>query len=241
LPKSFPPFCSAAFLGGAREALGVPAAAVAAGFIGFGALASASGASIWFVAVSTVAIWALPGQLVLVDMWQIGAPMIAVMLAVMLTNARFLPMTLTLIPLLRDRSHPQRRYYFAAHLIAMTSWAVCMRRFPAMPRPERLVYLAGFTLTCMAVSMVAVVTGYLIAGSIPAPIQLGLLFLTPVYFCVLLIGEAQSRLAAIALACGGLAGPLFYLLSPQWSVLLAGFAGGSAAFAIHKALRRSRA
>jgi predicted branched-subunit amino acid permease len=159
----------------------------------------------------------------------------------MLANARFLPMTLTLMPLLRDRSHPQWRYYFAAHLIAMTSWAVCMRRFPAMPRAERLSYLAGFTLTCMAVSLVAVVTGYLIAGSIPAPIQIGLLFLTPVYFCVLLIGEAQGRLAAIALACGGLAGPLFYLLSPQWSVLLAGFAGGSVAFAIHKALRKSRA
>jgi len=34
----------------------------------------------------TITIWALPGQLVLLEMWQIGAPMIAVVLAVMLTD-----------------------------------------------------------------------------------------------------------------------------------------------------------
>jgi uncharacterized membrane protein YdjX (TVP38/TMEM64 family) len=48
-------------------------------------------------------------------------------------------------------------------------------------------------------------------------------------------------MVAIALACGGVAGPLFYLLTPQWSVLLAGFIGGTLAFAIHRTAGRSRA
>ena len=58
-------FNSAAFLRGVREAIGVPAAVVAAGYVGFGALASSGGISIWIVMGSTVAMWALPGQSVL--------------------------------------------------------------------------------------------------------------------------------------------------------------------------------
>lgn len=221
-----------------REALGVPAAVAAAGYFGFGALAGAYGGSVWAVVVSTVAIWAMPAQLVLMDMWHIGAPMLAVVLAVTLINARFLPMALSLMPVLRDPSHPQSRYYLAAHFVAMTSWAVCMRRCPEMPGPGRLHYFSGFSLACMTVAAIAGAFGYLVAGSIPPGIRLGLVFLTTVYFFVILIGEVQSRLAGIALACGAVAGPLFYLLTPQWSVLAAGFAGGTIAFLINKSLLR---
>jgi hypothetical protein len=62
-----------------------------------------------------------------------------------------------------------------------------------------------------------------------------------VYFFVFLIVEIRSRIAAIALACGGIAGPLVYTVTPQWSVLIAGFAGGTLAFAIHKLLGRAHA
>ena len=231
----------AAFASGVREALGVPAAVLAAGFLGFGALAGAGGASIWLTMVSILTIWALPGQLVLLEMWQIGAPMIAVVLAVMLINARFLPMAMTLMPVLRDRGHPPWRYYLATQLISMTSWAVCMRRCPDMPGPERLVYLTGFGGACIAVCIVTAAVGYLIAGAIPPTIQLGLVFLSPLYFFVILIGEVQNRLTAVALACGALAGPLCPLITPQWGVLVAGVGGGTAAFLIHKFLQRNHA
>lgn len=232
-------FNSAAFRRGAREAIGVPAGVLAASYVGFGALASTGDISIWVVMVSTITIWALPGQLVMVDMWQIGAPVIVIVLAVMLTNARFLPMAITLVPVIRDRSHPPWHYYIAAHCVAMTSWAISMRRCPELPAAERMAFLAGLSFACIVVSTGAGAVGYLIAGSIPAMIQIGLVFLTPVYFFVFLIGEVRSRLAAIALACGGLAGPLFYVLTPQWSVLVAGFAGGTAAFMLNKALGRN--
>ena len=68
-----------------------------------------------------------------------------------------------------------------------------------------------------------------------------MVFLAPVYFVVFLIVEIRTRMVAVALACGGLAGPLLYLVTPQWSVLIAGFAGGTLAFAIHKMLERKHA
>ena len=47
---------------------------------------------------STAVIWALPGQIVFVEMHTLGAPLVATLLAVMLSSARFLPMTLLLMP-----------------------------------------------------------------------------------------------------------------------------------------------
>ena len=230
---------TAAFRAGVREALGVQAGVLAASYIGFGALGYSSGVSIWVVMASTIAIWALPGQLAMIEMWQIGAPMIAIVLAVMLTNARFLPMTVTLFPLLRAPHHARWTYYLAAQSVAMSVWILCMRRCPEMPAAERLAYYAGLSMGLIAVSVGAGALGFLVADSIPAIMQIGLVFLAPVYFFVFLIVEIRSRLAAIAIACGGLAGPIFYLLTPQWSLLAAGFVGGTIAFAIHNFMGRA--
>ncbi len=228
------------YLLGARETLGATAAVVAASYVGFGAYASTTDVSVWVIVLSTFTMWALPGQLVLVDMWHVGAPLIAVLLTVMLTNARFLPMTVTLLPALRDPAHPRWRYYAAAHFVSMISWAVCMRRCPDLPRARRLEYLVGMTLACIAVGAVSVACGYYAAGWISPAVQLGLIFLTPVNFFVMLLGELKERLGALALVCGAAAGPLFYLLTPQWSVLMAGLVGGTIAFAINKALETRR-
>jgi predicted branched-subunit amino acid permease len=230
---------SAAFRLGVREALGVPGGVLAASYLGFGALGYANDVSVWMVVASTLTIWALPGQLVMIDMWKIGAPTVAIVLAVMLTNARFLPMTVTLMPVLRHRDHRAWVYYLAAQCIAMSSWVICMRRGPDMPAEQRVAFLLGLTCGFLSIGACAGAVGYYIAGSIPAPMQIGMVFLAPVYFCVFLIVEIRSRLAAVALACGGIAGPLFYLLTPQWSVLLAGFVGGTLAFALHKSLERA--
>jgi predicted branched-subunit amino acid permease len=68
--------------------------------------------------------------------------------------------------------------------------------------------------------------------------RLGFLFLNPVYVVVLLIGEARTRLAASALVCGAIAGPLLYLVNPQWSVVSGGLVGGTAAYLIQRQLGR---
>lgn len=232
---------TAAFRTGVREALGVPGAVLGATYVGFGALAFASGIPVWIVIASTITVWALPGQLVMVDMWQLGAPTVAILLAVMLTNARFLPMTVTLMPVIRHRGHRPWVYYAAAQCVAMSSWIICMRRGPEMRPEERIAFLYGLAAGFISIGVCAGAVGYYIAESIPAVLQIGMVFLAPVYFVVFLIVEIRTRLVAIALACGGLAGPLLYLLTPQWSVLIAGFVGGTLAFAIHKTLGRKHA
>jgi predicted branched-subunit amino acid permease len=121
----------------------------------------------------------------------------------------------------------------------MSSWIICMRRGHEMPARHRVAYLIGLAAGFIAIGVCAGTVGYYIAESIPPVAQIGMVFLAPVYFVVFLIVEVRTRMVAIALACGGVAGPLLYALTPQWSVLLAGFVGGSLAFALHRALERS--
>lgn len=224
-----------------RDALGVPAAVLAAGMIGFGALAYESGLSLALALVCTGGIWALPGQIVLIEMHLTGAPGAVTVLAVMLTGARFLPMAVSLMPIMDAARHRRATVYAAAQLLAMTSWAWTMRRCVEMPREVRLPYFMGFAATCWAVCLVATAAGFYLAGSFPPLLRLGFLFLSPVYFVVLLIGDARTPLAIAALACGAIAGPLLHLLDPQWSVLSAGVVGGTAAYFIQRWMGRRHA
>jgi predicted branched-subunit amino acid permease len=222
---------------GAREAAGVPAAVLAAGYLGFGALAAGHQLPLSAAVASTLAIWALPGQLILVEMNTLGAPLLAIVLTVALSSARFLPMTLVLMPLMRDARHRGWHYYVTAQLLALTGWTMAMARFPEIARAERLAWFYGFTLVCFAASAAATAAGYLAADLMTPLAKTGLVFMAPMYYLLILVGGIRDRAAALALACGALAGPLAYLASPQWSVLLGGFAGGSLAYAV---LRRAR-
>jgi predicted branched-subunit amino acid permease len=223
------------FRRGFDEAFGVPAAVLAAGYIGCGAMASDIHFPVWLSILSTMTIWALPGQLILLEMTNSGAPALVILLAVMFSAVRFLPMTVSLLPILRGPRQGRKLDYVAAQLVAMTGWAVAMRRGPEMPQEERMPYFIGFTLTIWSASVLATAAGFFIADSLPAIAKMGFVFLNPVYFLLVLLGDARERTIVLSLAGGAICGPLIYLASPQWSVLAGGLIGGTLAFLIHQA------
>ena len=210
----------------------MPSAVLLAGFVGFGALASAQAIALPVAVASTVVIWALPGQLIFVEMHTLGAPLLATLIAVALSSARFLPMTIMLMPELRDPAHRPWKYYLAAQLLSLSGWTMAVTRFPDLPRAQRLSWFYGFTLVLMTVSALSTAAGYLGADRLPPLVRLGLVFMVPMYYLLILAGGVRERIAALGLACGAVAGPLAYLVSPQWSVPLGGLAGGSLAYAL---------
>jgi predicted branched-subunit amino acid permease len=232
---------SPGFRTGVREAFGVPAAVLGAGFVGYGSLAQDAGYSVWLTLTASVAIWALPGQLVLLEMQGSDAALFATLLAVSLSAARFLPMTLTLTPLLRQ-TQPRPsvpRLLFAAQLISMTTWAVSMRRFNDLEVEQRWSYFMGFSAVCIGVAAVCALVGQLLIGALPPLARYGLALLTPLYFFVTLVGEARDRFAFAALVCGAVFALGFQLWMPDWSLLAAGFIGGTIAWWIQRhAVRR---
>ena len=225
-----------AFRAGISEALGVPAAVLGAGFIGYGSLAADAGYSVWLTLAATVAIWALPGQLVLLEMQAGDAAVAATVLAVSLSAARFLPMTLTLMPLLRAGSRTRRLWQFllAAQVVSMTTWAVTMRRFNDMEADARWHYFLGFSMVCISASVVFALIGQLLIGALPPLARFGLALLTPLYFFVTLVGEARTRSAITALVCGAATALILHVIAPAWSLLGAGFIGGTAAWILQR-------
>jgi predicted branched-subunit amino acid permease len=228
-----------AALAGIRMGLGVPVFVLAGAYVGFGSLCRESGLSLWLGLASTATGWALPGQLALVELYSAGASIVAIMVAVAMSNARLLPMTVTLLPVLRRPQTPRWRYYLYAHFVAMTGWAILMQRGPQMARPLRLPFWLGLTLTFFAVTLAGTAVGFFLAGVLPADVSLGLVFINPLYFLLLFIADLRRRARALALVFGGVAGPLIHPLAPDWGLLISGVLAGTAAFLVNRALPRS--
>jgi predicted branched-subunit amino acid permease len=232
------PAARSAFREGALDAAGIPVLVLAAGYVGFGALAAGHGLSFVGTLICTAFIWALPGQLILVEMHTLGAPFFAVLLTVIFSAARFLPMTVVLMPLLREARSRSFHYYAAAQFVSMTGWAWAMARFPSLPPERRMGYFFGFTLALLASASIATTLGFMAGDLLPPMAKLAFVFMSPMYFLLLLAGGSNDRRGYLAIAAGAVAGPLAHVISPQWSVIVAGFLGGTLAHAAHRAWRR---
>lgn len=224
----------AAFSGGARVSAGAPSAVLAAGYLGFAALAKAGQFPLWAALISVTTVWALPGQLLMVEMSLAGAAPLLIVIAVALTAMRFLPMTVSFLPLVREPQRPAWQFYLAAHLLAMTNWAPCMRRVPELPPAQRMPYFLGFAITNWVMCIAAVLAGYVLVDSFPPLVNRGLVLTSPLYFVLVLSDEYRNRLAFASILCGAVAGPLLYTVTPQWSILLAGLGGGTAAYFVFR-------
>jgi predicted branched-subunit amino acid permease len=220
---------------GAKDAFGAPAAILFAGMLGFGAMGQANGLDIWLTSATSFFMFALPGQVVLVEMLVLSASGVTIAVAVTLTATRFFTMCLTLFPQFPEKQRSSF-YYLVVHLVAMTAWAVSMRDFPKMKPENRLSYFTGFAFVCWAVSTPATVLGYMLAGQVPSYINLGLVFINPLFF-LLTFTEVKPRANRIAILLGGPIGLLSYLWFPDYSLLIAGLFGGTIAYLADKHFR----
>jgi predicted branched-subunit amino acid permease len=227
-----------AFLGGMRESASAPAMVLGASFLGFGSLCRQSGWTLPMSLISTTTGWALPGQIALIELYAVGASAAAILLAVWLSGLRLLPMVMSLMPFLRRPDTPRWHYYLAAHFIAITAWAAGMQRCPALPAEQRLSYFFGFATMLWSCTMVATAVGFFLVDWLPPVVGLGLLFLNPVYFMLVFSVDVARRARALPLVLGAVSGPLFHLLSPDWSLLLTGLSAGTAAFFLERPLAR---
>lgn len=228
----------AAFRRGMRDALGAPAAVLFAGMLGFGALGQSMGLSFWTTTGSSLLMYALPGQVVFVEMMATGASAFVVALAAMLTAARFFPMTLTVMPQI-PAAQRSRWLYAWVHTLSMTSWAIAMRDFPKMDPDHRRPYFCGLGLVCWGVSAPGTALGYLLAGQVPLSLTLALVFINPLFF-LLTFAEVKPLANRLAIVFGGLLGPLTHLWTPDYGLLITGLLGGSLAYVVVRRIERPR-
>jgi predicted branched-subunit amino acid permease len=227
------PSTARAFLGGLWDGVGLPAAVLFASAAGFGSIARENAYPASLAVLSIVTVWGMPGQIAMVELFAVGASMLPIAIAAAGANARFLPMTVSLFPLLKGGVKPWAWAYLLAHLVSINTWVALMRRGPSLPLDQRAPYFAGFSLLCMCSGAVGTAIGFALAGVLPRTLTLGLVYLSPVYFLMVFAG-VRERGGTIAVLLGAGAGPLLHLLSPEWGVPATGVIGGTLAFLLDR-------
>ncbi len=222
---------------GARRAASLPGLVMFLSFTGFGALAHSMRFPLPAALATDVFVWALPGQVVLVDDWTRGLPLALSALAVTLTAVRLLPMVVLVLARARVEGNPRWPEYLAAHFIAATLWVMSEMHMGAVPRRGRIPWLIGLGATLMTVMTGATVLGYLLTGAMPLPLAATLVFFTPAFFLMALAGGARARMDWLAIAAGLTLAPFVHALWPDFDLLIAGAGGGLLAWGLPRPAR----
>jgi len=220
----------AAFGRGTLVALRVPGAVLCATSMGYGALARDSGFEFAQTLLITAAFYALPAQVIFVDQMTRGADVLIAGFAVTLTAVRLLPMTVSMMPYLRDPQSPRWFSFLVVHFVAVTAWIEGQRTLPSLPPHLRIAHYAGIGIGMLVATLSGSAIGFTLSAAVPALLAATLLFMTPLYFMLSLFGAAAAQSDYLAIGLGFVLGPLFFVLFPGLDLLLTGLVGGTIAF-----------
>ena len=111
-----------------------------------------------------------------------------------------------------------------------------MRGFEGMPLRNRWYFFLGLGLPCWLVSVPATWLGYQLAGKVPEAITLTLVMLNPLFFLLTFV-EIKPLANRLAIFLGGVGGPLIYLLTPDYALLVTGLCLGTLAYIADRIVR----
>ena len=81
-------------------------------------------------------------------------------------------------------------------------------------------------------AIIATIAGYLLSDYLNQDMVIGLAIVNPVYFACMMVGAMKNKSIGIAVILGSILGPLFFIVSPEWSILFGGLLAGTIAFII---------
>ena len=209
-----------------------PAIALGCCFVAIGALLKNLGFNIQESIFSTLLIYALPGSLVMAESLLVGVSLLNIFLAVWLVNARLYPMTVSLMPLLMHKSQPRWKYYLSCHFIAVSAWLIMKSRYQSVEKKHRIDFWIGIGTATWSVAILGTLIGFLSADFLSKDMMIGLAIVNPVYFMCMMVGAMKTIQVSLSVILGAILGPLFFFISPEWSILYGGFSAGSIAFFI---------
>ncbi len=232
---------AAAFFGGVKSAWTSVFFLVLAGtYIGMGALAHDYGFSSWWLALSSILVWAAPGQVILISSLGLGAPPIEGAIAVGLSAIRLFPMVVALLPLLRGPETRTRDLLLPTHFTSVSMWVESLRLLPGMPRERRIAFCNGLSVGYMGTAVSFGFVGYYLAAGLPPLFAGTLLFLTPLSFLISTARNAKAMVDRLALLLGLVIGPLLTIWHVGLDLMWTGMVGGSLAYGFHRLRQAAR-
>ena len=222
------------FFKGFRSILSHDSPAIALGccFIAIGALLKNLGFNIQESIFSTMLTYALPGSLIMAESLLVGASLLNIFLAVWFVNARLYPMTVSLFPLMMHKDQPKWKYYCSCHFIAVSAWLIMKSNYKKIPKNFRIDYWIGIGSATWSVAVLGTFIGFYTSEYLNQDMLIGLAILNPIYFLCMMVGAAKTIQVTLSVLLGIILGPIFYFLSPEWSILLGGIIGGTIAYLV---------
>jgi predicted branched-subunit amino acid permease len=215
------------------DALSLPAFILLFTMMGFGSLARGAGFSAEMAALASMLIWGLPGQLAMVELTATGQGIIAIVFACSLANARFLPMVVSFVPAMSRGKRNLFGMLLDAQLLSINSWAVCLREFPHVEPEFRHRYYVTFASSILTAAVIGTLLGYHGAVLLPAALVLGLIFVSPLFFA-LVLSAVPGRAERLSMILGCATIPIAHTLFPAVDLLITGVIGGSLGFVAGK-------
>ena len=212
------------------KGLDSPAFALGASFIAIGALLKNIGFNLEQSIFSTFLTYALPGSLVMAESFLVGASLINIFLAVWLVNARLYPMTVSLIPLLIHKKQPRWKYYLSCHFIAVSAWLIMKSKYQTVEKKHRIDFWMGIGTGTWFIAITSTIIGFLISDYLNKDMMIGLAIVNPVYFTCMMAGAMKNLQINLSIILGAVLGPLFFFISPEWSILYGGVLAGTIAY-----------
>ena len=209
-----------------------PAIALGCCFIAIGALLKNIGFNIQESIFSTMLIYALPGSLVMAESILVGASLVSIFIAVWFVNARLYPMAVSLFPLMMDEGQPKWKYYLSCHFIAVSAWLIMKSNYETIEKKDRVDFWIGIGSATWSVAVFSTIIGFYLSDYLNKDMLMGLAILNPIYFTCMMVGAMKTLQVTLSVLIGAILGPVFYFFSPEWSILLGGLIGGSAAYLI---------
>ena len=226
---------SAAFFGGVKSAWTSVFFLVLAGtYIGIGALTHDYGFSSWWLALSSLLVWAAPAQVILISSLGTGAAPLEAAIAVTLSAIRLFPMVVALLPLLRGRRRAQRDLLLPTHFTSVSMWVESLRLLPGLPRERRIAFCNGLSVGYMGTAVTFGFVGYYLAAGLPPLFAGALLFLTPMSFLISTARNSRLMVDRLALALGLVLGPLLTYWHVGLDLMWTGLVGGTLAYGVHR-------
>ena len=74
--------------------------------------------------------------------------------------------------------------------------------------------------------------GYYASDFLNRDMIIALAIINPIYFMCAMIGVMKTVQLSSAILIGAVLGPIFYFVSPEWSVLIGGIVGGTISYFI---------
>ncbi len=212
------------------------------GFLGTGSIAHDAGQPLGATLLSSPLVWAGPAQLLYFSALAANTAVFAIMVAVFISSARLMLLSMSLLPILKREGDRMPMLLYAAHHIAITSWAESMVRLPSIPKEARLSYFFGFSHTLMFGSTLAIGAGWLLSGNLPSMLAAGLLLVAPLYFATNIVASARNPMDWMAIGFALLLAPVAGALVPAgFELLVIGLFGGTLAYVIQRILNVRKA